>query len=107
MSSTSNIPLADIVAIVIAARVQGPPALRTAPDGRPVRVLTLRGIRPGELYEFTLDDGHRRWCLESVTDESGVAMHGRTLGRRLSARLNVLHGTASVHFTPPPTFPHA
>ncbi|MFI5688631.1 hypothetical protein [Streptomyces sp. NPDC051636] len=94
----SGLPLSDIAAIVLAARVQGPPALRTDPDGRSVRVLTLRGSRPAELYDFTLDDGHRRWRLESVSHESGIDMHGRTLGKRLSARLNVLHGTAAEHF---------
>ncbi|AWK09616.1 hypothetical protein DDQ41_12550 [Streptomyces spongiicola] len=102
----SSIPLSDIAAIVVAARVQGPPTLRTAPGGRPVRVLTLRGTRPGELYDFTLDDGHRRWCLESVSHASGFDMHGRTLGKRLSARLNALHGTAAEHFgQPSPAIP--
>ncbi|MFE0642787.1 MULTISPECIES: hypothetical protein [unclassified Streptomyces] len=94
----SSIPLSDIVAIVVAARVQGPPALRASCDGRRVRVLTLRGPRPGELYDFTLGDGHRRWCLESVSHDSGVDVHDRTLGRRLSARLDVLHGIAAEHF---------
>ncbi|MER6010139.1 hypothetical protein [Streptomyces bluensis] len=102
----SSIPLSDIAAIVTAARVQGPPTLRADPDGRPVRVLTLRGPRPGELYDFTLDDGHRRWRLESVSHESGIDMHGRTLGKRLSARLNVLRGTAAEHFGQrPPALP--
>ncbi len=55
-------------------------------------------MHPGELYDFTLGDGHRRWCLESVSHASGIDMHGRTLGKRLSARLNVLHGTAAEHF---------
>jgi hypothetical protein len=33
-------------------------------------------------------------------------MHGRTLGRRLSARLNILHGTAVEHFGQrPPALP--
>ncbi|MEV0735413.1 hypothetical protein AB0I51_05485 [Streptomyces sp. NPDC050549] len=101
-----SISLPDIVAIVLAARVQGEPTLRIDPDGRPVRVLTLRGSRPGALYDFTLDDGHRRWCLESVTDDSGIEMHGRTLGKRLSARLSVLHGTAAEHFGQrPPDIP--
>jgi hypothetical protein len=94
----SSIPLSDIAAIVFAARVQGPPTVRTDPDGSPVRVLTLRGQSPGELYDFTLDAGHRRWRLESVSHGSGIDMHDRTLGRRLSARLDVLHGTASEHF---------
>ncbi|CAM5469816.1 hypothetical protein [Streptomyces aurantiogriseus] len=93
-----NISLSDIAAIVAAAHLQGPPTVRADLDGKPVRVLTLRGSRPGELYDFTLDDGHRRWRLESVSHESGVDTHGRTLGRRLSARLNVLHGTAAEHF---------
>ncbi|MGW2886384.1 hypothetical protein ACWDDN_13705 [Streptomyces griseoruber] len=92
------IPLSDIAAIVAAARLQGPPTVRTGLDRRPVRVLTLRGPRPDELYDFTLDDGHRRWRLDSVSHASGIDMHGRTLGRRLSARLNVLHGTAAEHF---------
>lgn len=101
-----NIPLSDIAAIVAAARVQGPPTVRTDLDGRPMRVLTLRGPRPGELYDFALDDGHRRWRLESVSHESGIDMHGRTLGKRLSARLNVLHGTAAEHFGQwPPVLP--
>jgi hypothetical protein len=98
-----SIPLSDIAAIVAAARVQGTPTVRTDPDGRPVRALTLRGLHPGELYDFTLDDGHRRWRLESVSHESGIDMHGRTLGKRLSARLNVLHGTAAEHFGRRPT----
>lgn len=102
----SSIPLSDIAAIVAAARVQGPPTLRTDPDGRPVCVLTLRGSRPGELYDFALDDGHRRWRLESVSHESGIDMHDRTLGRRLSARLNALRGAAAEHFGQhPPTLP--
>ncbi|MGW7542120.1 hypothetical protein ACWGKQ_13505 [Streptomyces sp. NPDC054770] len=101
-----SIPLSDIAAIVTAARLQGPPTVRADPDGRPVRALTLRGLRPGELYDFTLDDGHRRWHLESVTHESGIDMHGRTLGKRLSARLDVLHGTAAEHFDQrPPAHP--
>ncbi|MGR3937079.1 hypothetical protein [Streptomyces sp. BRA346] len=94
----SSLPLSDIAAIVAAARVQGPPTLRSDVDGRSVRLLTLRGSRPGELYDFTLDDGHRRWRLESVSNESGIDMNGRTLGKRLSARLSVLHGTAAEHF---------
>ncbi|MFI1563833.1 hypothetical protein ACH4ZX_12370 [Streptomyces sp. NPDC020490] len=94
----TSIPLSDIAEIVAAARVQGPPALRTDPDGRPVRVLTLRGARHGELFDFTLDDGHRRWRLESVSHESGIDMHSRTLGKRLSARLDALHGIAAEHF---------
>ncbi|MFG2956340.1 hypothetical protein ACGF5O_21785 [Streptomyces sp. NPDC048291] len=101
-----SIPLSDIAAIVAAARLLGPPTVRADPDGRPVRALTLRGLRPGELYDFTLDDGHRRWHLESVSHESGIDMHGRTLGKRLSARLDVLHGTAAEHFDQrPPTLP--
>lgn len=101
-----NIPLSDIAAIVAAAHLQGPPTVGADLDGRPVRLLTLRGPRPGELYDFTLDDGHRRWRLESVSHESGIDMHGRTLGKRLSARLNVLHGTATEHFDQrPPALP--
>jgi hypothetical protein len=101
-----TIPLSDIVSIVAAARIQGPPTLRTELDGKPVRVLTLRGDRPGELYDFALDEGHRRWRLESVSHDSGIEMDGRTLGRRLSARLDVLHGTAAEHFgRRPPTCP--
>ncbi|MER6077029.1 hypothetical protein [Streptomyces sp. NPDC001833] len=101
-----SIPLSDIAAIVTAARLQGPPTVRADLDGRPVRLLTLRGTSPGELYDFTLDEGHRRWRLESVSHESGIDMHGRTLGRRLSARLDVLHGTAAEHFAPrPPALP--
>ena len=93
-----NVPLSEIAAIVAAARIQGTPAVQTDLDGRPVRILTLRGRRPGELYDFTLDDGHRRWRLECVSHENGVDMHLRTLGKRLSARLDVLHGIASEHF---------
>lgn len=101
-----NIPLSDIAAIVAAAHVQGQPTVRTDSDGGPVRVLTLRGLRPGELYDFTLDHGHRRWRLDSVSHEDGVDMHARTLGKRLSARLNVLHGAAIEHFGQrPPNLP--
>ncbi|MGC9539957.1 hypothetical protein [Streptomyces sp. UG1] len=103
---TSSIPLPDITAIVIAARVQGPPTVRADLDGRPVRAMTLRGLRPGELYDFTLDHGHRRWRLESATNDRGIDMHGRTLGRRLSARLHALYGTAVEHFDQePPSLP--
>ncbi|KPI15641.1 hypothetical protein OK074_2086 [Actinobacteria bacterium OK074] len=101
---TSTVSLPEITAIVIAARLQGPPEHRNDPDGRALRVLTLRGSHPGELYEFTLADGHRRWVLEAVTRENGIDMQVRTLGRRLSARLNVLHGIAVECFaqSPPP-----
>jgi hypothetical protein len=102
----SSIPLADIAEIVLAARVQRAPAVRFVDGGPAVHILTLRGLQPDELYDFTLDEGHRRWRLEAVSDAHGVNAQGRTLGRRLSARLNVLHGTAAEHFAPrPPDLP--
>lgn len=94
----------EIAAIVAAARVQGPPTQRPDPAG-PVRVLTLYGLRPGQLYDFSLTGDHRRWCLESVSNDHGVELDGRTLGRRLSARLTALHADAVRHFTDRPTSP--
>ncbi|MDX3749643.1 hypothetical protein [Streptomyces sp. AK08-02] len=88
-----------IAAIVVAAHVLGAPIKRQETGGRTVRVLSLRGQRFGQVCDFTLDDGHRRWRLETVTDNHGVDMVGRTLGKRLSARLDVLHAQATEHFT--------
>ncbi|MFF3056384.1 hypothetical protein [Streptomyces sp. NPDC057909] len=89
---------AHIAAIVVAARVLGAPTRRREIGDRSVRVLSLRGQQIGQVCDFTLDDGHRRWRLESVTDNHGVDMVGRTLGKRLSARLDVLHAQAAEHF---------
>lgn len=95
--------IAHIAAIVVAARVLGAPTKRRETGGHTVRVLSLHGQQSGQVCDFTLDDGHRRWRLESVTDNHGVDMVGRTLGKRLSARLNALHAQATEHFTPRPT----
>lgn len=98
----SSIPLARIAAIVVAARVQGTPARQPAPDGTPVRALTLHGSHPGEFYDFTLHDGHRRWQLAAVVHDHGTEHVARTLGRRLSSRLSALHGAAAEPATPTP-----
>ncbi|MFE7565392.1 hypothetical protein ACFU76_00265 [Streptomyces sp. NPDC057539] len=87
-----------IAAIVVAAHVLGAPAERQEAGGRTVRVLSLRGQQFGQICDFTLDDGHRRWRLESINNH-GIDRVGRTLGKRLSARLDVLHAQATEHFT--------
>ncbi|MFE6481494.1 hypothetical protein ACFVGN_00915 [Streptomyces sp. NPDC057757] len=92
-----------IAVIVVAAHVLDAPIKRQETGGHTVRVLSLRGERFGQVCDFTLDNGHRRWRLETVTDNHGVDMVGRTLGRRLSARLDVLHAQAAEHFTQRPT----
>ncbi|MFB6640252.1 hypothetical protein ACFCYF_23685 [Streptomyces chartreusis] len=100
------IPNSEIAAIVTAARLKGPPTRRLDSTGTVVvRVLTLYGPRPGQLYDFSLTGSHRRWCLESVSDDHGVELDGRTLGRRLSARLDILHAQATAHFTDRPASP--
>ena len=92
-----------IAAIVVAAHVLGAPAKRQETGGRTVRVLSLRGEQFGQVCDFTLDDGHRRWRLETVTDNHGIDTVGRTLGKRLSARLDALHAQAAAHFAQRPT----
>jgi len=95
--------ITQIAAIVVAAHVFGAPTERQEAGGVTVRVLSLRGQRFGQVCDFTLDDGHRRWRLESVTDNHGIDMVGRTLGKRLSARLDALHAQAASHFPQRPT----
>ncbi|MGI5401967.1 hypothetical protein ACQEVG_21485 [Streptomyces sp. CA-135486] len=95
--------ITHIAAIVVAARVLCAPTERHESGGHAVRVLSLHGQQSGQICDFTLDDGHRRWRLESVTDNHGVDMVGRTLGKRLSARLDALHAQTAEHFTLRPT----
>lgn len=96
----------DIARIVLAARIKGAPTRRNAPDssGRLMRVLHLAG-HSDDLWAFTLTDGHRDWCLETVTDQHGVEPVCQRLGRRLSARLSTLHGQAVEHFALRPVSP--
>ncbi|WP_405999384.1 hypothetical protein [Streptomyces sp. NBC_00829] len=95
--------ITQIAAVVVAAHVLGAPTERRETGGVTVRVLSLRGQRFGQVCDFILDDGHRRWRLETVTDNHGVNTVGRTLGKRLSSRLDALHAQAVEHFTQRPT----
>ncbi|MDQ8707850.1 hypothetical protein RCO28_36085 [Streptomyces sp. LHD-70] len=85
--------ITNIAAIVLAARTVGTPTKRHV-DGVTVHQLSLHGQSPGQTVDFTLREGHRRWCLAAVTDDQGTALPARTLGRRLSARLTDLHAQA-------------
>ncbi|MDQ8704511.1 hypothetical protein RCO28_18745 [Streptomyces sp. LHD-70] len=88
--------ITNIAAIVLAARIVHAPTEHHVDDGdgdgdATVYRLSLHGQNPGQTVDFIRREGHRRWCLEAVTDDHGTAHPARTLGRRLSARLTELH----------------
>lgn len=94
--------ISEIAAIVLAARVLGAPTEKQV-DGSSVRRLSLRGQRRGQSVDFTLHQGHRLWRLDSVTDDHGTDLKLRTLGNRLSARLDDLYAQAATHLADRPT----
>ncbi|WP_372407370.1 hypothetical protein [Streptomyces luteireticuli] len=55
------------------------------------RRLVLRGLDHDDEWTFALAQGHRFWRLEHISTRHGIASVPRTLGKRLSARLNNLY----------------